>query len=99
MAALVLAGCSLPRDPEGTLQRATGGTIRAGVTAREPWARLEGEAPAGVEVDLVEGFAREIDAEVAGCPAPRRSSWPPWRRDSWTSSAAVWRARTPGLGR
>lgn len=68
MAALVLAGCSLPRDPEGTLQRATGGTIRAGVTAREPWARLEGEAPAGVEVDLVEGFAREIDAEVRWLP-------------------------------
>jgi len=68
LAALVLAGCSLPRDPEGTLQRATGGTIRAGVNAREPWARLEGEVPADVEVDLIEGFAREIDAEVRWLP-------------------------------
>jgi polar amino acid transport system substrate-binding protein len=61
---LVLGGCAVPRDPEGTLERVQGGTLRVGVTATEPWVRLEGGRPRGVEVALVEGFARELRARV-----------------------------------
>src|SRR3712207_7643050 len=35
--ALVAAACDLPRDPEGTLQRVRGGTMRVGVVERRPW--------------------------------------------------------------
>jgi polar amino acid transport system substrate-binding protein len=64
LAALVLAGCGIPRDPEGTLDRVEGGTLRAGITVSEPWTRLEGGRPGGVEVELVERFARELGARV-----------------------------------
>jgi polar amino acid transport system substrate-binding protein len=62
--AVVAAGCGIPRDPEGTLERVRGGTLRAGITASEPWTTLEGGRPGGVEVALVERFARELGARV-----------------------------------
>lgn len=66
-AVLLLAGCGgpFPADPDGTLQRVTGDTLRVGVTANAPWTADEpGGPPAGLEVDLVTEFARELDADV-----------------------------------
>ena len=62
--AVGVAGCGIPRDPEGTLDRVRGGTLRAGITASEPWTTLEGGQPGGVEVELVEQFAHELGARV-----------------------------------
>jgi len=62
--ALAAAGCGIPRDPERTLDRVRGGTLRAGITASEPWTTLEGGRPGGVEVELVERFAGELGARV-----------------------------------
>jgi polar amino acid transport system substrate-binding protein len=41
-----------------------GGLLRVGVTESEPWVRLDGDPPTGVEAALVERFASELDAEV-----------------------------------
>lgn len=63
---LPLAGCDLPRDPEDTLQQARGGTLRVGVIHDKPWT-LEasgGEPARGVEVELVNRLASELDATV-----------------------------------
>ena len=62
--AVLAAGCGIPRDPESTLDRVRGGTLRAGITASEPWTTLEGGRPGGVEVELVERFATELGARV-----------------------------------
>jgi polar amino acid transport system substrate-binding protein len=62
--AVAVAGCGIPRDPESTLDRVRGGTLRAGITASDPWTTLEGGRPGGVEVELVERFARELGARV-----------------------------------
>ncbi|QFZ19375.1 transporter substrate-binding domain-containing protein [Saccharothrix syringae] len=66
--ALVLAGCGLPRDVEGTLDRVRAGVLRAGVTDNPPWTRAWDEAPAGVEVELVERFAAGLGARVEWRP-------------------------------
>jgi ABC-type amino acid transport substrate-binding protein len=58
------AGCGVPRDPEGTLDRVRGGTLRAGVSVREPWTRLHDGRPAGVEAALLREFADELGARV-----------------------------------
>jgi polar amino acid transport system substrate-binding protein len=71
-AALLVGACGIPRDPEGTLERVEGGRIRVGISARPPWTVVGDGGPAGVEVDLVEGFARTLRAEVEwveGSPA------------------------------
>jgi polar amino acid transport system substrate-binding protein len=64
LAALLLAGCGIPRDPESTLDRVRGGTLRVGITESEPWTRLEAGQPGGVEVELVRRFAAELGAGV-----------------------------------
>jgi len=53
---VLTAGCQYPRDPEGTLDRVRGGTLRVGVAPVEPW-----EA---VEKQLLREFARTLDARV-----------------------------------
>jgi ABC-type amino acid transport substrate-binding protein len=60
-----LAGCgiSIPGDPDGTLERVSGGTLRVGVTANGKWASVrEGEEPGGIEPSLVRSFASSLGA-------------------------------------
>ncbi len=63
---LSLSGCasSFPADPNGTLDRVTGGTLRVGVSPNEDWTRVTGGEASGIEVALVEEFADTIDADV-----------------------------------
>lgn len=66
--ALGLTGCAttFPADPEGTLDRVSGGTLRVGISPNGEWTQMtdDGEA-SGIEVDLVEEFADSIDADIA----------------------------------
>jgi hypothetical protein len=62
---LALPGCEpWPRDPERTLERAAGGTLRVGASEAPPTLRRAGAGATGVEAELVEAFARSIDAQV-----------------------------------
>ena len=69
LAVFLAAGCDLPRDPEGTLDRASQAPLRVGITVNEPWTAWEGDEPqgrpVGVEPELVERFAEELGTEVA----------------------------------
>lgn len=65
MVLCAMGGCSrIPADPDGTLQRVSGHTLRVGVSPNPPWTDITGDQPAGVEPDLVRGFAQQIDAAV-----------------------------------
>lgn len=67
VALIGLTGCgiSIPADPDGTLDRVSGGTLRVGVSASPPLTETDGPGtPTGSEVELVERFAEEIDADV-----------------------------------
>ena len=61
---VALSACQFPRDPDGTLDRASGGTIRVGVGQRMPWAGWDGDRPVGAEVDLVTAMARRLHARL-----------------------------------
>ncbi|WP_341395687.1 transporter substrate-binding domain-containing protein [Arthrobacter sp. G119Y2] len=59
------ASCSnFPADPEGTLDRVTGGTLRVGVSHSPPATDVGGAEPAGTEADLARDFAESLDAGV-----------------------------------
>lgn len=63
----VLAGCGItvPSDPEGTLDRVSGGTLRVGVTESEPWVTVESSGePGGSEPTLLREFAAELGARL-----------------------------------
>ena len=64
---LLLAGCgaTIPTDPDGTLDRASGGTLRVGATENGTWVDVrEGADPVGTEPALVRSFASTLGAEV-----------------------------------
>jgi polar amino acid transport system substrate-binding protein len=61
---VALAGCQFPRDTEGTLDRVRGGVLRVGVSEHEPWVSTAEGRPTGVEIELIDGFAASIGAEV-----------------------------------
>jgi polar amino acid transport system substrate-binding protein len=63
---LAACGVSIPTDPEGTLERVAGGTLRVGVSPNAPWTEITGDdQPAGDEVGLVEEFAATLPAEIS----------------------------------
>ena len=64
MIAAAIGGCQYPRDPEGTLNRVTGGVMHVGIAESDPWVRTGGSEPGGVEVELLKRFARTIDARI-----------------------------------
>jgi polar amino acid transport system substrate-binding protein len=63
-AVALLSACQFPRDTEGTLDRVRGGVLRVGVIEHEPWVSTGEGRPTGVEVALIDGFARRIGARV-----------------------------------
>lgn len=63
---LCACGLSIPTDPNGTLDRVTGGNLRVGVSWNEPrtsWPPDQDE-PTGVEPDLIREFAEHLGAGV-----------------------------------
>src|ERR671913_1831905 len=67
------AGCGFPRDPRGTLDSVQNGTMRVGIVANDPWARMEDGRASGVEVDLLGDFAEELGPKPLSCRARRPS--------------------------
>jgi ABC-type amino acid transport substrate-binding protein len=62
---VAVPGCAaIPVDPEGTLERASGGVLRVGMSQHEPWTALDDGERSGVEVRLIEEFAAGRDADV-----------------------------------
>ncbi len=63
---LGLAGCGLqvPADPNGTLERVSDGTLRAGASPDRSLIEVRGDEVSGAEADVVEAFASSLDARV-----------------------------------
>jgi polar amino acid transport system substrate-binding protein len=64
LSAIVLSACGLPRDPQDTLKRVQGGTLRVGIAEHRPWTSDSAGAYGGVEADMVRELARELGAKV-----------------------------------
>lgn len=71
---LMLTGCasSFPSDPQGTLEKAQGGTLRVGASMNGDWVRISADTSGdvsssevqGTEADLVRDFAAQLGADV-----------------------------------
>lgn len=67
---LMLTGCasSFPADPQGTLEKAQGGTLRVGASINGDWVRISADTSGavrssdvqGTEADLVRDFAAQL---------------------------------------
>lgn len=65
LVAALVSGCGItvPTDPDGTLNTVTGGELRVGTSPDGDLVDLSGGEPRGPVVDLVEGFAEDLDAD------------------------------------
>lgn len=65
---LLLVACSepdFPRDPEGTLLRATDGVLRVGASTHAPYVEVSDSGQVGgSEAEIMRGYAESIDAEI-----------------------------------
>jgi polar amino acid transport system substrate-binding protein len=69
VAVVMLAGCDYPRDTGTTLEDVrSDGIIRAGISANPPWTTVDGGRPGGSEAEMVERFAKRLDARVEWRP-------------------------------
>jgi polar amino acid transport system substrate-binding protein len=57
--------CGLPRDPEGTLERVRGGTLKVGFVVDTPWVTQRGSGAGGIEGTIVAELARQLGARIA----------------------------------
>ncbi|MET3370934.1 UNVERIFIED_CONTAM: hypothetical protein ABIE34_004211 [Jeotgalibacillus campisalis] len=67
VAVILLTGCgvSVPADPQGTLDRVSGGVLRVGASPNGDWVKLTSSGePTGTEAELVRRFAAQLDARV-----------------------------------
>ncbi len=62
--ALVLTGCSVPADPDGTMDRIQGDTLRAGASLEDGLVEAADGTVTGPLAELVEEFAHRHDADV-----------------------------------
>lgn len=69
LVAVLVAGCGIPRDTDGTLDRVRGGVLRVGVAENSPWTVVAGPGEvSGAEAELVDRLADEVDARVEWHP-------------------------------
>jgi polar amino acid transport system substrate-binding protein len=64
------AGCGLPHDAEGTLDRVNGGSMRVGGVVNPPWLDDSGGSLHGIEASLVQSIADDVGARVFWVHAP-----------------------------
>src|SRR5690348_9720680 len=60
-----VAGCDLPRDSDGTLDRIRGGTMRVGFVVDTPWTTDSAGVVGGIEGGMVQSLARELGARAS----------------------------------
>ena len=66
---LTSCGITVPQDPNGTLEKVSGGTLRVGVSENAEWVELPPTGdPVGIEPALVQEFADTLDTSVEWVP-------------------------------
>jgi polar amino acid transport system substrate-binding protein len=68
LVAAVWTACDLPRDSDGTLNRVRGGAMRVGVVVDTPWTTDSAGMSGGIEGQIVQSLARELNARVQWIP-------------------------------
>lgn len=64
--------CQIPQDPEKTTERIRDGLLQVGLADAPPWAWMDDQGHVdGVEVRLIQEFARQQNAEVQWVTGPQ----------------------------
>lgn len=61
---VVMAGCTFPRDPENSFEKAQKNGLKVGVVKRPPFVNISGENFSGSEIDLIREFAEKEHLQI-----------------------------------
>jgi polar amino acid transport system substrate-binding protein len=61
---LLISGCGLPHDADGTLERVRGGVLRVGAIENHPWVIDRGDTFEGIDGELVAAIAASVGARI-----------------------------------
>jgi polar amino acid transport system substrate-binding protein len=61
---VLAAGCGLPRDADGSLEKIRNGTLRVGLAQSPPWVVVNGNEVTGIEPLLVADLARQLNSKI-----------------------------------
>ncbi|MCM4155520.1 transporter substrate-binding domain-containing protein [Gramella sp. AN32] len=62
---LVLAGCSFPKDPENSFEKAKNDELKIGIIENPPFITFINGKAEGPEIELIKGFARENNLKIS----------------------------------
>ncbi len=62
--ASIQLSCNLPKDPANTLNKVKNGNLRVGYSESFPWIYLNNNQPAGIEAEIVNRLAEELNAKI-----------------------------------
>lgn len=60
----LLAGCSFPKDPEDSLQKAREHGLEVGIVHHPPFTMYENGKASGIEVEILEDFAQKEGLKI-----------------------------------
>ncbi|AKQ44940.1 hypothetical protein TH63_03750 [Rufibacter radiotolerans] len=64
-----LSSCDkIPKDPEDSLEKVSGGTLDVGYSENPPWVVKGAQEPTGLEPEMIKAFAKTIKAKVQWHP-------------------------------
>ena len=75
--ALLTAGCNVPREQEGTLQRVLSSILRAGISDIPQWTYAGDGSPTAIDVRLLREMARDLKARMVWVQGSSTNCWNP----------------------
>lgn len=61
---LILSGCTFPKDPENSFERAQRDGLKVGVVKNPPFTTVSGEAFGGSEIEFLRNFAQKEHLQI-----------------------------------
>ena len=95
LAISTLAGCDLPHDNRGSLDRARDGELRVGVVNNPPWVRVADGRVGGIEPALVRAWSAQLGARIQWIPGDLASHVHRLRNGDLDVLLAGFTSRTP----
>jgi ABC-type amino acid transport substrate-binding protein len=61
---ILLFSCNLPEDPANTFENVHNKILKVGYSESEPWVITSGKSPEGIEPQIVQQLAKELNAKI-----------------------------------
>lgn len=65
LAVVIFAGCTYPKDPENSFEKAQKDELKVGVVVNPPFTTFENGSPGGEEIEILRDFAKSENLQIS----------------------------------